>query len=315
MEFLIAVDQLGELAEAFVALAGQHHPQVLHRRAHAAVIEIDHMEGVVAVQQVAGVAVAVQADRRVTHAGEQLVEAGEQVARHRLVGGQQAARYEAAIEQGGQRGVAEAADRQTFAMREGATGGDGMHAPEQLAEAIQLVEVARLRRASAAAREQRETKAAMLEQRLAIAQQWRHHRHFVFGQFQAEGVLFADCRIAPAVRAIELGDQRRFVLDAHLIDAVLVAVERQDAGVAEVAKALHGIEHQIRGEGGKGMAHERLRKGGRTVYLADGLAVGRLQHAAEMTGGLHSPYSCVPRLVARMKSGASPCEIPVFHPR
>src|SRR5690606_10056495 len=144
-------------------------------------------------------------------------------------------------------------------MDEGAAGTDRMHAPEQLAEAVQLVEVARLRRTPATAREQGETETAVFEQRLAIVGQWRDHRNLVLGQFEAEAMLLADRFIAPAVRAIELGDQRRFALDAHLIDAVLVAVECQYPGIAEIAKALHGIEYQIRGEGGKGMAHEQLR--------------------------------------------------------
>ncbi|MCY1183102.1 hypothetical protein D9M73_236950 [compost metagenome] len=64
--------------------------------------------------------------------------------------------------------------------------------------------------------------------------------------------------VAPACRAVELGDQRRLALDAYLIDAVLVAVQRQHAGIAEKAEAFHGIQHQIGGEGGKGMAHGGL---------------------------------------------------------
>ena len=171
--------------------------------------------------------------------------------------------------------MAEVVHRQGFAMSERTAGTDGVHASEQLAEAVQLLEVARLRRPAAPAREQGEAEATVLEQRLAIARQGRYHRDLMLGQLGAETVLLADRRIAPAVRAIELGDQRRFILDTDLIDAVLVAVECQYAGVAEVAKALHGIEHQIRGEGGKRMAHERLRVSGRPVYRL-ALHVGRV---------------------------------------
>ncbi len=291
MEFLITVDQFGQLTEAFMTLAGQHHPQILYRRAHAAVVEVDHMEGIIAVQQVARVAVAVQANRRVAHAAEQFIQAREQIASDRLVGRQQAARHEAAVEQRGQGGVAKVVHSQAFAVCERTAGTDGVHASEQLAQAIQLVEIAWLRCPATATREQGEAKTAVLEQRLAIARQRRHHRDFVLGQLSAETVLLADRRIAPAIRTIKLGDQRRFAFDAHLIDAVLVAVECQYAGVAEIAKALHGIEHQIRGEGGKRMAHERLRVSGRPVYLADALAVGRVQPAVEMTGGCIRPVA------------------------
>ena len=60
--------------------AADHHPQVLQRGTSAAVVEVDDMKAVVAAQQVARVAVTVQADRRVADPGKQLVEALEQVA-------------------------------------------------------------------------------------------------------------------------------------------------------------------------------------------------------------------------------------------
>ena len=43
---------------------------------------------------------------------------------------------------------------------------------------------------------------------------------------------------APALRPIELGDQRRAVLDADLVDAVFVAVQREDAAVGDAAERL-----------------------------------------------------------------------------
>ena len=105
-----------------------------------------------------------------------------------------------------------------------------------------MIEVARLRRTTATPREQGEAKAGVFEQRRAVARERRHHRHLMFGQLQAELVLLEDRRIAPAGGAVELGDQRFGILDAHLVDAVLIAVERQYTGVAEKAEAFHGIE-------------------------------------------------------------------------
>ncbi|MCY1428486.1 hypothetical protein D9M71_443710 [compost metagenome] len=255
VEFLVAVHQFGQLRHPFVTLAGEHHPQVLHRRAHAAVVEVDDVESVVAAQQVARMAVAVQADRVVGDALEQVVEPLEQVARHRLVGRQQAGRDEVAFQQGRQRFVAEVVHREGFAVHERPVGAHHVQAAEQLAEAVELVEVARLRRAAAAAREQGEAEAGVFEQRLAVMQQRRHHRHFAVRQFGGEAVFLADRLVAPAPGAVELGDQRFAFVDAHLVDAVLVAVQREHPRIAAEADAFHRVEDQVWREGGKGMGH------------------------------------------------------------
>ena len=259
VEFVVAVHQFGQLAEPLVSLAGEHHPQILYRRAHAAVIQVDQIEGVVAGEDIARVTIAMQADRGEVGAGEDILDPLEQVPRHRLVRRQQAPRHEVAFQQRAQRIMAEVLHAQRFAMLERAVGAYRMHAAQQLAEAIELVEIAGLRCAAAAAREEGEAKAGVLEQRAAVALERCHHRHLVLGQFQTELVLLEDRRVAPATRTIELGDQRRFVFDAHLIDAVLVAVERQHAGIAEVADAFHGVEDQVRRECVEGMGHDRLR--------------------------------------------------------
>jgi len=81
----------------------------------------------------------------------------------------------------------------------------------------------------------------------------------VLDQFQAELVLLENRVVAPATGPVELGDQWCYIFDAHLIDAVLVAVERQHAGIAEVADAFHGVEDQVRRECVEGMGHDRLR--------------------------------------------------------
>jgi hypothetical protein len=54
----------------------------------------------------------------------------------------------------------------------------------------------------------------------------RDHRHIALGQFEGEAVFFEDRFVAPALRPVELGDQRLGVFDAHLIHTVFVAVER-----------------------------------------------------------------------------------------
>jgi len=68
-------------------------------------------------------------------------------------------------------------------------------------------------------------------------------------------VLFENRFVGPALRTVELGDQRFGVFDTDLIDTVLVAVERQNARVAEKADAFDGIEHEVWGEGCKRVGH------------------------------------------------------------
>ena len=67
-------------------------------------------------------------------------------------------------------------------------------------------------------------------------------------------MLLEDRFVAPAPGAVELGDQRLGVLDADLIDAVFVAVEGEQAAVADEAAGLDRRQHEIgrqRSEGGR----------------------------------------------------------------
>ena len=75
------------------------------------------------------------------------------------------------------------ADAGHFAVRERLDRPYRMHASEQAAEAVQLIQIARFRGAAAASRKQRKTKAGMLKQGFAIAHYRRHYRHFQFAEF------------------------------------------------------------------------------------------------------------------------------------
>jgi hypothetical protein len=67
-KLLVALEQRAELAGALAPVARQQHPQVLHGRAHAGVVQVDKVRAAAAPfvqrrpEDVAGVAVAVQAD-------------------------------------------------------------------------------------------------------------------------------------------------------------------------------------------------------------------------------------------------------------
>ncbi len=59
-------------------------------------------------------------------------------------------------------------------------------------------------------------------------------------------MFFEDRRIAPAARAVKLDDDRIGIFYPDLVDAVLIAVEREDAAVAAVAGRLQGVQNHLR---------------------------------------------------------------------
>ena len=76
-------------------------------------------------------------------------------------------------------------------------------------------------------------------------QQWRDHWDFLGRELAGEGVFLTDRRIAPALRAIELGDHRLGLLDADLVHPVFVAIERQYSAVAAKPHGLDRIQHGL----------------------------------------------------------------------
>ena len=76
--------------------------------------------------------------------------------------------------------------------------------------------------------------------------QRRHDRQFGLGQFLQESVLLQDGLVAPARRAVELGDHRRALVQPHLIHPVLETVQRQQAPVWRQADGFERIEHGVR---------------------------------------------------------------------
>jgi hypothetical protein len=65
-------------------------------------------------------------------------------------------------------------------------------------------------------------------------------------EVQGDGVLLEDGIVAPAPRAVELRHERRLVLETHPVDAVLVAVERQQVAIGAVAEVLDRGQDEIR---------------------------------------------------------------------
>jgi len=69
----------------------------------------------------------------------------------------------------------------------------------------------------------------MHKQTLAIATNGRGHRQLGGDEFEGEFMFLADLGIGPACRPVELQHPERAVVVAELIDAIFVAVEREQA--------------------------------------------------------------------------------------
>ncbi len=254
VELVVAVNQLGQLGLSLVAFPRQHHPQILHRRPHAAVIQVDHIQAVVAPQQVADVQVAVQADLLGRVGLQPFIDNLQQIFGNGKIGRLQAAGNHLCTAQEVHTVAPETLPIQRRAMLERMHGTDRVQAADQAAEHQQVVRVVQFGRMAAKATEQTETKAGMLEQRLAVNLLRRDYRNIPLGQLQTESVLLDDGGVAPATRAIEFGDQRLSVFDANLEYPVFIAIQRQDAGVGQIAKRLDRVQHGVGGEGGKRVA-------------------------------------------------------------
>src|SRR5690606_23934133 len=98
--------------------------------------------------------------------------------------------------------------------------------------------------ASASALEQREAIAFVLVQRLPVDHERRDDRYVALAKLQREAMLLEDRVVGPAARTIEFRDDEPIV-DADLVDAVLVAREREQSAVALEAQAPDGLEDEL----------------------------------------------------------------------
>lgn len=79
VEFVVVVDQFGNLCQVFVVFVGEYYLQVLEGWVYVVVVEIDYVVDFVVVQQVVWMVVVVQVDWLVGYFGEQGVEVFQQV--------------------------------------------------------------------------------------------------------------------------------------------------------------------------------------------------------------------------------------------
>ena len=178
-EFVVTLYQLGELQLAFMTLAAQAHPQVLHRRCHATVVQVDEVSAVVAPEDVADVAVAMHADQVfVLHLAVQRQNHRQQVAGEAVVGRLQVAGNKV-LQQVAAVVREHILDAQRGAILEARAGAHCVDAAQSAAQHQQAVHVIQFRRVAAAARKERKAKALVPVQAVAGGvNQWCDHRDF-----------------------------------------------------------------------------------------------------------------------------------------
>ena len=150
--------------------------------------------------------------------------------------------------------LAEAGDVERGACRERLNGANRMNATDEAADPFQRRRVFEFGRAAAVFGIHRKTKTAKGGERAAACKlQGRDNRDLALREVAREGMLFEDLRIGPARGAIELCDDRgglrsssfRHFVEPHLVHAIFVAVQREQAAVAEQANGAKRVEDAI----------------------------------------------------------------------
>ncbi len=205
-------------------------------------------------QHVAGVAVAVQA--QISYIARTLVTAAdavERLLRHAAVDIHQIERNEILREQIIARLLPEVCDIERWALIERLQRADGVNPTDEAPDPLERFAVFEIRCPTSAPLEYGEAESFVFMQRGAGHERHRrHHGNLGFGENLRKDMLFQNRRIRPALRPVELGNQRRAVVHANLINAILVAVQGEQTTVAAQADCIKRIENQVRRQRGKG---------------------------------------------------------------
>src|SRR5258707_15608492 len=117
-----------------------------------------------------------------------------------------------------------------------------MYAAEKPANPFALIAVAQFRPSSAAPGKHGVAKAMMYMHGLARAQQWRDHRNFLGRELAREGMFLADRGVAPALRAVELVNDRVAFPVADFIPPVFVVFALQHPPIAAKSQCIDRIQ-------------------------------------------------------------------------
>ncbi len=246
-EHFVAGQHLGHLLCHGLCRAGEQHPQILDRRAHAGIVEIDEMRPVISPQHVACMTIAMQAQTtNVAGPGETLRHTLERLVGEAAPDGDQFGRDDLVRQQPVARGAAEGFRVEPFADMEGCAFPDPMDTRHQPPHPFQGARLAKFGRTAALARIDGETEAGMDEQRAPADRRRCDDRQFLRLQFGDEVMFFRDLRFAPTFRPVELDHHRRAILDADLPDPIFITAECQQPAIAPQADTFQRIEHALR---------------------------------------------------------------------
>ena len=123
-----------------------------------------------------------------------------------------------------------------------------MHAADETPHHQALITRRELRPASALARVGGVLKAVVRMQRRAVHHERSDDRDLNGRELRGKAMLLEQRARRPATGPVELDDDRFGVLDPDLVDAILVAVERQHAAVARKPQCLDRRDDAVRGQ-------------------------------------------------------------------
>src|SRR6185503_10674489 len=258
-ELAVALEQVAELRGHLVARAREEQPQVLNGGAVHAVVEIDEVRTVICPEHV--VAMAVAMDTKVAIAAdlvEALLDRVDELFRDVLVARDEMRWQPVALEH-----VQCSAGTHLLAiegrpLREAARRADGVDTAEKPSEPFAVLARAELGPAAPAPLVDGEPVAVLLVQAVAVVDDGRHDGNVLRRELERKVVLLENRIRRPAPRSVELHDDEPLV-DADLIDAVLVAREPEDAARRLEAVALDGARDDVGRQVlvGNGVAHAR----------------------------------------------------------
>src|SRR5438552_629701 len=257
VEALVAGQNIGELTRHVGAISRKQHPEILYRRSHAAVVEIDEMRSgkrsLRNPQYVAGMTIAVQTQRtHVACSREATAHAVKRHGNHAAISFVEVRRDETVRKQPVARLFAEALDVERRPLAKARLRGYRVDAADEAPEPLACRAILELGGAAATVRIDREAKSRKRRESVPAGErQRRDGRNLAPGKLVNETVFFENLRIGPALWTVELGDVRRTVFHRHLVDAVFVTVEREHPAVAGEPDAVQRVEHDVRRQAGE----------------------------------------------------------------
>src|SRR5690606_4672774 len=159
------------------------------------------------------------------------------------------------LEEPGARLGAERIQIQRFPEAEGLGRADKVDAADEAADPLEHFGLLEVRRAPAAARIDGKVELAAVEEGVVVEEKRGDDRDFATGELERESVLLEDLLARPAAGPVELDDDRRAFVQIHLVDAVLVAVQREKPPVRTQAGVRARIEDRFGREPGIRMSH------------------------------------------------------------